>query len=134
MGGVVLILPIKTHLKVVFGFNGVLDLAFLFIEDIWHYVPKGSGYIPSSISCQNFSVSPSINDLLDRCPNMWCNNSKETFFLGVTFFHLAFLKPKIHVSSVQYVVESPHFYSYHQSIPFKTLFEINKYVPNLLTQ
>ena len=33
-GDVAGIIPIKTHLKGVFGVNGFLDLAFLFIEDI----------------------------------------------------------------------------------------------------
>ena len=46
-GDVAGIMSIKNHLKDAFGFNGVLELAFLFIEDIWHNVQKRSGYIPS---------------------------------------------------------------------------------------
>ena len=60
----------KNHLKGDFGFNGSLDLAFLFIEDIFHEVQKGSGSILSSASSQKFAVSPDINDLVDLCPNL----------------------------------------------------------------
>ena len=51
---------------------------------------KGPIYILSSIYCQNVSVSPFIKDLVDLCPNLWCNNSKPTFFLGAIFFDLYF--------------------------------------------
>ena len=34
-------ISIKTHLKGAFGLSGILDLAFLFIEAIWHNVQKG---------------------------------------------------------------------------------------------
>ena len=37
-------ISIKTHLKGAFGLSGILDLAFLFIEEILHDVQKGSGY------------------------------------------------------------------------------------------
>ena len=43
LGAVDGIISIKTHLKGAFGFNGSLDLAFLFIEEILHEVQKGSG-------------------------------------------------------------------------------------------
>ena len=49
VGAVDGIMSIKTHLKGDFGFSGVLDPAFLFIEEIWHDVQKGSGYILSLI-------------------------------------------------------------------------------------
>ena len=75
-----------------FSFNGVLDQAFLFVEDIWHDVQKGSGSILSSISFQNFAVSQAINDMVDLCPNLWCNNPKATFLLDVTLFDLALYK------------------------------------------
>ena len=39
------IISIKTHLKGAFGFNGSLDLAFLFIEETLHEVQKGSASI-----------------------------------------------------------------------------------------
>ena len=39
------ITSIKPHLKGGFGFSGILDLAFLFIEEILHDVQKGTGYI-----------------------------------------------------------------------------------------
>ena len=64
--------------------------SLLFIEDVWHDVQKGSGYILGSISCQKFEVPPAINDLVYLCPNIWCNNSKASLFLGDTFFDLAF--------------------------------------------
>ena len=61
---------IKTHLKGAFGFNGRLDLAFLFIEEILHEVKKGSASIFSSASSQALAVSPSINDLVDLFYNI----------------------------------------------------------------
>ena len=42
------ITSLKTHLKGAFGFNGSLDIAFLFIEEILHEVQKGPGFIFSS--------------------------------------------------------------------------------------
>ena len=87
LGAVDGIISIKTHLKGAFGFVGILDLAFLFIEEILHEVQKGSGSILSSTSSQTLAVSPGINDLVDRCPNILCNDSKEIFFLaGYLFF------------------------------------------------
>ena len=70
LGAVDGILPIKTHLKGAFGFNVILDLAFLFIEEILHEVQKGSRSIFSSASSQTLAVSPSINYLVDLCPNL----------------------------------------------------------------
>ena len=70
LGAVDGIISIKTHLKGAFGFNGSLDLAFLFIEENLHEVQKGSGYIFSSASSQTLAVSPSTNDLVDLCHNL----------------------------------------------------------------
>ena len=64
------IISIKTHLKGSFGFSGILDVAFLFIEEILNEVQKGSGSILSSTSSQALVVSPDINDLVDMCPNL----------------------------------------------------------------
>ena len=64
------IISIKTHLKGAFGLSGILDLAFLFIEEIRHDVQKGSGFIVSSTFSQTFAVSPANNDLVDLCPNL----------------------------------------------------------------
>ena len=109
-------------------------LALLFIEDICHDVKKGSGYILSSTSFQKFSVSPAINDLVDLCPNLWCNNPKATLFLGATFFDLYFsfvlIKNECFICALCGRVTA--FYFYHQSTPCKTLCEINKYLPNSL--
>ena len=88
MGGFAGIDSIKTHLKRSYGINGVLDIDFLLMEDIWHDVKKGSGYIIISISCQTFAVSPAINYLVDMCTNLWCNNYKTK--LGATFLGLIF--------------------------------------------
>ena len=70
LGAVDGIISIKPHLKGAFGFNGSLDLAFLFIEEILHEVQKGSGYILSSTSSQTLTASPAINDLVDLRPNL----------------------------------------------------------------
>ena len=70
LGAVDGIISIKTHLKGAFGFSGILDLAFLFVEEILHEVQKGSGYILSSTSSHTLVVSPAINDLVDMCPNL----------------------------------------------------------------
>ena len=64
------IIPIKTHLKGAFGFNGSLDLAFLFIEGNLHEVQKGYGSILISTSSQTLAVSPANNDMVDLCPNL----------------------------------------------------------------
>ena len=90
------IISIKTYLKGASGFSGILYLAFLFIEEIWHDVQKGSGSILSSISSQTIVVSPAKNDLVDLWPNLWCNNSREIFFwagnLFVFYIYLIFHK------------------------------------------
>ena len=70
LGAVYGIVSIKTHLKSAFGFSGILDLPFLFIEEILHEVQKGSGSILSSTSSQTLAVSPDINDLVYLCPNL----------------------------------------------------------------
>ena len=65
LGAVDEIIFIKTHLKSDFGFSGILDLAFFFIEEILHDVQKGSGYILSSVSYQALAVFPANNDLVN---------------------------------------------------------------------
>ena len=89
-GAVADIMSIKTHLKGDFSFNGFLDLAFLFIGDIWHDVQIGYGSILSLISFHIFAVSLDINDLVYLCLNLWCNNSKATLFLGAIYFDFDF--------------------------------------------
>ena len=86
LGAVDGIISIKTHLKGAFGFSGILDLAFLFIEEIWQEVQKGSGSFLSSISSQTLALSSDNNDLVDMCPNLWCNNSKAILFLAEYLF------------------------------------------------
>ena len=81
---------IKTHFKGDIGLSGISDLAFLFIEEIWHDVQKGSGSILSSTSSQTLAVSPANNYLVDMCPNIWCSNSKAIFFLAGNFFFFDF--------------------------------------------
>ena len=106
MGAVDGIISIKTHLKGDFGFSGILDLSFLFIEEVWHDVQKGSGYIIRSVSFQTLALYPANNDLVDMWPNIWCSNSKAIFFLDGNFFvfDVSFISPKMHVFFVQYVV------------------------------
>ena len=128
-------MSIKTYLKGALGFNGVFDPSFLLVEDIWNYVKKGSVSILISIFCQKNSVSLAINDMVDLCPNLWSNRSKATFFLGATFLDLAFYFDfaKNSCFLCELCVRVTAFSSCLQITPCKTLFEINKYVPNLLT-
>ena len=63
-GAVYGIMSIKPHLKGDFGFNGLLDPAFLFMEEIFHDVQKGSEYIFRSISSQILLVSPAKNGMV----------------------------------------------------------------------
>ena len=86
LGAVDVIISIKTHLKGAFGLSVILDLAFLFIKEIWHGVQKGSGSILGSKSSQILSVSPANNYLVDMWPNFWCNISREILFLDGNFF------------------------------------------------
>ena len=80
MSGIIIM---KTHLKGVLSCSGILDPYFLFIVHILHDIQKGSGSTLGSIYCQTFAVSLSSGNLADLCPNIWCNNYKEIFFLGV---------------------------------------------------
>ena len=93
LGAVDVIISIKTHLKGAFGFIVILDLAFLFIEEIWHEVQKGSGYILSSAYSQTLVVSPANNYLVDMYPNIWYSNSKAIFFLAsnLSFFDFSII-------------------------------------------
>ena len=70
LGAVDRIISIKTHLKGTFGFSVILDLAFLFIEEIWHEVQKGSGSILRYTYSQTLAVSPANNYLVYLCPNL----------------------------------------------------------------
>ena len=83
-------MSMNTHLKGILAFISVFDLAFFYIVDILHDVHNGSVSTLSSMPCQTFAVSPVSSDLVDLCPNLWCNNSKETFFLGICFFDFDF--------------------------------------------
>ena len=58
------ILSIKIHLKSALGFSGLLDLAVLFMAEIWHDVQKGSGYILRSIYSQALELYLAKNDLV----------------------------------------------------------------------
>ena len=102
-------IPIKTHLKGAFGFSGILDLAFLFIEAIFHEVQKGSGSILSYTYSQTLAVSPAINDWLDLCPNISCKNSEAIFFLAVFFFDFSIFSLKKRFFSPQYAVMLLHY-------------------------
>ena len=82
LGAVDGIISIKTQSKGAFGFSGILDLAFFFIEEILHEVQKGSGSIINSTYSQTLAVYPANNDLVDLCPNLLCSNSKAIFFLA----------------------------------------------------
>ena len=65
LGTVDIIISINTHLKDASGLSEFFDLAFLFIEEIWHYVQKWSGYILRYISSKTLAVFTGNNDLVD---------------------------------------------------------------------
>ena len=54
----------KTHLKVAFSINGFLDLAFFFIEHIWHEVQK------------RVCIYLRVHILLIQHHNRWCSHRK----------------------------------------------------------
>ena len=70
LGAVDGIISMKIYLKGAFGLSGILDLAFLFMEEIQQEVQKGSGSILSSTSSHTLAVSPANNDLVDLFPNL----------------------------------------------------------------
>ena len=119
-------------MKGVFGFSEFLDLAFLFIEEIWHDVQKGSWSILSSIPFQTFAVSTAINDLVDLCPNLWCNNSKATFFLGANLFYFYFIPPKKACFRCALCGKVTGFFSLSPKYTVQNPCEINKYIPKLI--
>ena len=83
-------MSIKTYLKGAFGFSGFLDLAFLFMEEIWHDVEKGSGCLLSSITSQTFGLPPSNNGLV----NLSGETILKQFFLDHFFWHFLYFPPK----------------------------------------
>ena len=56
-------------------------------------MPKWYGYILSSTSSHTLAVSPAFNDMVDLCPNLWCNNPKAIFFLAGYFFDFSMIFP-----------------------------------------
>ena len=135
LGDVDGIMSIKTHLKGYLGFSGILDLAFLFIEEIWHDVKKGYGYILSSISCQTLAVSPATNYLVDLWPNLWCNNYREIFFLDGNFsvFEISLIFTKNACFLCALCGNVTAIFPLLRSTQCKTLCGRNKYVQNSLT-
>ena len=132
LGAVGGIIPIKTHLKDDLGFSGFLDLTFLFIEEIWHEVQKGSRYIISYISSQTLSVSPANNYLVDLWPHLWCNWSRSIFCVYGNFFvfDISLISPKnacFLCSLCGNVTALTLFFWCKQ---YKALFGINNYFPN----
>ena len=90
------IISIKTHLRGNFDLSRFSDLAFLFIQEIWHDVQRGYGSILISNSSQTLAVSQSNNDLVYLWHNIWWNNCKAIFFLDGIFFviDIFFISPK----------------------------------------
>ena len=89
-------MSMNTHLNGVLDFRGIFDLGFLCIVEIWYYVKNRLGSTLSWMYCQTYSVSPPSSDLVDLCLNIWWNNTKETFFLGICFcdFEFSFIFTK----------------------------------------
>ena len=128
-------MSINTHLKSVLDFIAVFDLAFLFFVGIWHELQNGSWSTLSSICCQNISVYPYSSDLVDLCPNLWCNNSRDTFFLGIFFcdFDFSFIFTKNECFFVSCAVMSTRSVCYFWIRPRKIIYEKSRYVPNSST-
>ena len=122
----------KTHLKGDFDLSEILDLAFLFVEEIWHDVQKWSGSILSYIYSQTLAVSPANNDLVDLWHYLWCNNYKAISSLLVISFSLTspWFPLEMHVYFVHYVAKLLHYYPFIRSILYKKLCEKDKYVLN----
>ena len=70
------------------GLQWYLRPRILLIIEIWHYLQKCLISTLSSIYCQTFAVYPSSSDIVDMYPNLWFDNSREIFFLGVCFYSL----------------------------------------------
>ena len=72
----------NTHLKGVLVFSGVFDIGFcgLFRYDIMFR--KGRDLLLDHCF-ENFTVSPAISDLVDLCPNLRCNNTRENLYLCI---------------------------------------------------
>ena len=83
-------MSMNTHLKGLLGFSGDLDIGFLIIVEIWHDVQNGSGYTLISISCQKCAVYPVSSDIVYLCPDLWCNNHRESFVLEICFCDFEF--------------------------------------------
>ena len=98
-------LSMKTHLKGVLVFNGVLDLGFLLIVEIWHDVHKWSVSTLISMSFQKFTVYPSSSDLVYLCPNLWWNHSRKIPFFIFFIFYL-FIFDQRFIFSARYVAIS----------------------------
>ena len=128
-------IPIKNQLE------GWLWLQCNFSPSLFVYwrnlkwITKGSGYILSSTSSQTLAVYPSNSNLVDLCPNHWCNNSKGIFYLAGNFFFFDFsmIFPVNHVYFVHCVVMLLHSSPFLLIKPWKTLCEKDKYVLNLWT-
>ena len=128
---------IYTYLKYFLGFRGVFDLDFLLFVEIWHDVQKGSGSTLSSMSFQNLALSPTSSEIVDLCPNIWWNNSEETFLLGIYFcdfdFSFVFSKHACFCCAMCDNVTAFCSFSLKKNL-FKTLYEKVIYIPNSLTQ
>ena len=66
------IISIKTHLKGAFGLSGILDLSFLFIEDISNDMQRGPGSILGYTSYQTFAVWYDVELKID--PDPFCTS------------------------------------------------------------
>ena len=129
------IITMKTHVKGVLLCSVILELGFLLIVDIWNHVQKGSGSTLGSTSCKTFAVYSSNSDLVALCPNLWCNNYRENFFLGVCFcnfdFYFVFTKNACFLCALS---RDCILFVITEENSAKTFVKKNKYVPNSLAQ
>ena len=86
---------------------------------------KGYKYILSSISHQILAVYPAINDMVDLCPNICCNNSKAICFLdgNLFVFENFFISPQNACFPSALCGKVTVFSLCLQSTPYKTLFK-----------
>ena len=84
------IITMNTHLKGDLGFRGFLWYSILVHCWDMTWCTERVGIYFDLNELPKFRVSIAINDLVDLCPNLWCNNLKETLLFGICFCNFDF--------------------------------------------